>query len=325
MQRLFVRLLPVLLAALLFCGCGGRKKQREEEPARVLGYTPQQVRLVLLSARARTEELYTDQVWQVRLGEQGESYEQAFLEEMEDFFLELCAMGGMAEERGLRLSAEEQVRLSDAAQAFYESSARGDSRLSDLTREETEQLFLDYAAALRLKQQLSEDRDAEVSESEARVIRLELVRTDDRAVAETIRDKALEGGDLYALAQTYAAGRGVPVKAGRGDLPKEVEEEVFSLEEGQVSSVWERDGMFCVYRLADSYDEAETRKRRLLLREQRVREMTGKAYREYLRRNQVLVDEEVFRQAREGLEGGYTGPDFFRAVQEALYNESISV
>lgn len=322
--RVLILIFLLLLAAAACSGCGRKKADKQDEKILELPYNASQIRLVNLSARARTESVYTEQVWDINIGDR-ETYREAFQEELKQFFLELFVMDRIAAERGITLTQEEQNRLSDAAELYWKESVKGDKRLSGLPQKEAEQLFKDYALALKLKKSIAESREAEVSESEARVIRLELVRTDDRAVADTIRLKAEEGGDLYALAQTYAASRGVPLKAGRGDLPKEVEDEVFALEEGGLSSVHEKDGMFLIYRLASGYDEAETRKRRFLLSEKRVRTLVGKAFRDYYDSHEIRLNDAVFRKAFEQSEAPYTGADFFRAVEAGLSDESISV
>lgn len=281
-------------------------------------YTAEQMLLLTASGRQAVEKLYTDRIWDVRTGAAGRRYEDAFYEGMKQFFVELAVMNGIAAERGVKLDAGEKKALSDAAREFYASSVEGREPLGNLSEEDTEEMFRQYALALKLKNQMLQDRKTEVSESEAKVIRIQQIRTPDENTAQLIFDRASEGADFYALAKAYETERSTSLKTGRGSLPEELEKAAFSLEDGEVSSPVLYDGQYYIFKSLDSYDEAETAVRRKGLQAERLRDVLADACRDYRRRYRVSLDSQRWEQAAAQAGFPYEGESFFTAVKEAM-------
>ena len=116
-RGVFRHVLPALLVlTLLLGGCGKEEEARGPEKVS-LRLNEAQMLLIASSERKRTEELYTDRIWQVEVGDGGRTYEEAFGDRMKEFFIELEAMDCLAEAQGLKIQGEERKRLDDAAAA----------------------------------------------------------------------------------------------------------------------------------------------------------------------------------------------------------------
>jgi len=87
------------------------------------------------------------------------------------------------------------------------------------------------------------------------------------------------GADVQQLAQKFSEdARGAPVEIGRGDLPAEIEQTVFSMNEGDLSDILESEQGFYIVKVLSIAGQKNSEianaraKIELLLREQRVQE-----------------------------------------------------
>ena len=312
----------IFLLCLFLTACGTRNSGNASEEEYVRCSTEQML-LLVASERKQTEDLYTDRIWEVKTGASGRRYEEAFYDEMQRFFVELTAMNGIAAERGVKLDAGEKKALSLAAETFYESSVKGQEELNGMTGEDTEEIFRQYALAVKLRKTMLEDRSAEVSESEAKVIRIQQIRTPDENTAMQIYDRALGGADLYALAKAYDTERSTALKVGKGEMAKPLEEAAFALEDGEVSAPVRYDGQYYIFKAVDSYDETETALRRQNLQTKRLQDIVREACRVYQKKHRIAMDPVIWDQVVKQAGFSYSGENFFAAVKEALENEGL--
>lgn len=312
-----------LALAVLLSACGQKTAEEPETKETPVPYTAAQMTVVVSAERQRTEAVYGERIWKVPAGSAGENYEQAFYGQMREFFIELAAMNGMAKERGLKLGTDERRRLAEAAERFYGEISAAEGGAEVPGREETEELFFQYALAQRLKESMLSDRRAEVSENEAKVIRVRQIVNGDRVMAETALDRALNGADFYALAQSYSDSRTIEFRAARGELPAACEEAAFALEEGEISPLTEADGKFYIFQCVDSYDEAETAIRKQAMQAVRLRRIVNEAYGKYLSEHIITVDEAAWESVVANAAQSFRGTDFFAAVREGMEDEGV--
>lgn len=314
--------LGILLCTGLFSACarGGEEKGPEE---RTVSYSAQQMLLPVLSAHNAAEQVYTEKIWQIAVGADGRSYREQYLERLHDFFVTMEMMKGIAEERGIRLEAAERKSLAAAAAAFYDSSVRTAPALSGLSEAETETLFFDYALALALRESMAAEKSAEVSVDEAKVIRLQRIVAEDRDTAERLRERAEAGENFKMLASETVSGEGFFMKVSRGELSKETEQVVFSLEEDELSPVLEENGKYCIFKCTDSYDETETALRRKELQAERLQAVVESALDDYRSRYSVIMDEARWKSTVNAAAALYEGDDFFAAVKEGMRNAGV--
>ena len=312
-MRRTAAVLALLCAVLLLSSCA----RNEESAQETVPYTAGQMILAAASARQETEELYTDRVWSVPTGK-GQTFEQAFMEDLKSFFLEMAAMNRLAEQRGMKLDAAERSSLESAASGFYASSVSGNGMAAELTEEETRDLFFSYALALKLRDSMASDRKAEVSESEARVVRVQELVFSSQESAEKASEEISSGTDFDTAGRDAGAEDNRQQLLKRGELPEETEKAVYALETGEVSGVLKENGTFCIYRCISSYEETETAANRQVLERERVREILREALGSYLREHEMVIDSGVWEEVVKGAASPYAGENFFAAVKGAL-------
>lgn len=304
--------LVLLCAVLLLASCSGEQDQKPE----TVPYSAGQMILVSASARQKVEEIYTDQVWSVPTGD-NQTFEEAFTERLKNFFPEMAAMDQLAEERGIKLDSDERSSLEQAASSFYDSSVSGNSMFQGLGEKETRDLFLSYALAVKLRDSMVSDRNAEVSESEARVIRVQKLVFSSREDAENVAEKIASGTDFDTAGRESGAAENLSLMVKRGDLPQEIEKTLYALETDEISGVLKEDESYCIYRCVSSYDEEETAVHRQAMERERAREVLREACGSYLSEHEIVMDSGVWEQVVAAMDAPYAGENFFDAVKEA--------
>ena len=318
----FVTLLLVIFCCLLLSACG-REKKEEAVAGTALPYSENQLLMIIASARRETEAVYGSEIWEKRVSEGTKTFSEAYFDELRQFFYELSALNGMAEERNVKLDTEETRRLHEAAQRFYTESVQGQSGFGSLGEEEVEFMFQQYARALKLRKVMREDRKAEVSESEAKVIHLQNAVLESRETADKLREEALAGNDFRTLTRKYCGADAPAKKVARGELAPELERVAFAMEDNTVSAVTELDGKYYVFKCTESYDKEETAKRRKKLQDERLQNLVREAYERYLAAHPFAENEGLWDSVEAAVGKSYSGANFFTAVREALRYEGV--
>lgn len=163
-----------LSLVLLLCSCGGTKMggdtllQIGEER-----FTRQEAAVFLLSQHSIYAGEYGEDIWKVQLSDGSfESYvRKAMLDYLERLFLVDCA----AREEGISLSTTEKAAVEKAADAFFRDLNEETITKTGLTREICEQAYTRFARAqIFYRQVLGRGMD-EISDEEARAVKILIV------------------------------------------------------------------------------------------------------------------------------------------------------
>ena len=269
----FGTLLLVIFCCLLLSACG-REKKEEAVAGTALPYSENQLLMIIASARRETEAVYGSEIWEKRVSGGTKTFSEAYFDELRQFFYELSALNGMAEERNVKLD-------------------------------------------------MREDRKAEVSESEAKVIHLQNAVLESRETADKLREEALAGNDFRTLTRKYCGADAPAKKVARGELAPELERVAFAMEDNTVSAVTELDGKYYVFKCTESYDKEETAKRRKKLQDERLQNLVREAYERYLAAHPFAENEGLWDSVEAAVGKSYSGANFFTAVREALRYEGV--
>jgi foldase protein PrsA len=259
----------MLLSALLLTSCGRSLPIGREENS-TNSYSDAVAMLVIANERNRYRDVYTDQVWQVKVDDEGTTFQEYLLDEIRDFLTELKTMNLLADEKDIRLNGQEKEQLQNLAEQYYESLTTEDRKYIGADESDVYDLYEQYYRANRLVDELTGDVDLEISDSDAKMIRVQEIVLSDAAAAEQAYEKAsAENADLKALAQSVSEDDTIDKTVGRSERPREYEDVVFSLEAGQISPVIESDGRYYIVKVTDDYDEDATQDRKQKLMQQR--------------------------------------------------------
>ncbi len=247
-------------------GSGGGKLEK---------YSSAQRAVIASTERNRWEEAFGSGILEMKTGE-GTTFADELSSEVDGFMRDLRVVCAACGDHGVTLNRQE-AKAAKSAAAEYDGSLTdaGRENLGGVSREEIQELYHDYLLAVKYAGELSGSGPLEVSDSEAKVIRVLRAAADDQETAEKLREAAAAGKDFTAEARALglspeecAVGRG---ECGTDDVEaKALEDAEFALARGDVTGVMPSGGKYYVAKCIDDYDEEATEERRERIGRQRV-------------------------------------------------------
>lgn len=263
--------------------------------------TTEELMVYLTNTQNQYESVYGTEVWNVSLD--GVTLEENIKETVLAKIAQIKAMALLAESKDVELDAGETERLERAAEEYFGSLNDRERELMGVSLDTIQKLYTEYALADKVYQYIIQDVNPEISDDEARTITVQhiLLRTyaDDgegnraayseqakNAVYEKaceIRRQAVEDGvDFAELASRYSEDSTITYSFGKGQLDEAFEETAFSLETGQISEVIETEAGCHIIKCISTFDREETDANKLVIVEERRREVFGEEYDAFL-------------------------------------------
>lgn len=175
-RRYGCRPCPILFILLiaLFClatGCE-RSEPAGAEQGLELEFDRAELMLIVATERNRYEEVYTDQIWDVVISENGTTFQDHLLDQIKLFATDIQVIVAMAGERQIQLDNSEKELIRRLAQDYYSRLTPGDKAYTGADEEDVQGLYEDYHLACKTVEALTEDAGLEISDSEAKVIHI---------------------------------------------------------------------------------------------------------------------------------------------------------
>lgn len=261
--RIALIILLIFAAAAALAGCG-RGVPMMSEARTEKGYTLSQIKVIAATEKNHYEAVCGSQIWavQVQAGDGKKTFSLLLAEQIKSFMEQMKIMTLLASEKQVTLTPEEQSDMEQAASEYYHALSKEDIKNMGVSLHDAETVFKDYRLAEKLVDTLTGDVLLEVSDSEAKVITVEEVKTDQKAKADQVAQAAQQGGAEF---QKCAADAGLSTKTrslGRAEESKPYEDAAFALTTGQVSGVIESNGFYYVLKCVNDYDEKATQDRK---------------------------------------------------------------
>lgn len=231
------------------------------------GFPDAQAMLIITTEANRYRTVYTDQIWQVQVGEE-ESFQLYLLEQIRTFLKEVKTMNLLADERGIQLTGQEKEQLRQLSSEFYQSLTEADRECIGASEEDVYAMYEAYHRANRLVDEVTKNVDLEISDSEARVMKVqELCLETEESAQAAFHQLSEEGTNFSSVARAIREEGYKEESVGRGERSAAYETAVFSLEDGQLSQPFADGDSWYLVKCVDSYDEDATleRKERLAL------------------------------------------------------------
>ena len=150
---------------------------------------------------------------------------------------QVVSMDLLAQSREVALSEDELSAISEAAAEYYASLSKEENTYLEVTESDISEYYQHYALAQKLYNSLTNSVNEEVSDDEARVIEIMQIFVADSTKASDVAAKLERGDDFASVANNYNELSSIQTTVARDELPKEVEEVAFNLDNGQTSSM----------------------------------------------------------------------------------------
>lgn len=314
-------LLFVFILSLLLSACTIAENIAKDEEYNIhVDYTAEQMLLITASRKKHINDFYTKDIWEVTTGDEFGTYKDVFLEEMQVFFIQLKVLNAMAVESGQTLNSKEIGDVKDAALKFYEELKSSSVNFGNISYDDVEKMFIDYATALKFRNTIADDKSLEVSENDARVMHLQRIILDDEAKANSIyAEVSAEGADFAAIAKANSIDKNIVLNVGHEDLDPVSDEVVSILSDGQISEVISIDSKFYIYKCIEGYDKDATAAKKTKLLNERIDDKLKNSYNQYLMSKQVDIDDKAWNKMVKELSAidiDNMGADFMNSFRE---------
>jgi foldase protein PrsA len=301
---------------LLAAGCKARPPVTVKKEIGVTLRRPE-IMLVVATERNRYEQIYTSQIWDIAVVEDGTTFQEYLLEQIKQFMVDLKRIGAMAQEYGITLDNGEMEQLRRLAQDYYSQLTEADKAYTGAGSDDVLNLYQEYYLACKTVDVLTKNADLEISDNEAKVVEVSQIVLDNefnaREVWQAVRS---EGADFDAIARANSTEEQIRREIVRGELSAGMEEAVFAMNQGEISEIMEDNGRFYLFYCHNPYDQEATLARKeemMLLRKDSV---FHEYYDAFLEDNLVTVSGRVWQDVSFVTQENTTTTNLFELYQE---------
>ena len=139
-----------------------------------------------------------------------------------------------------------------------------------------------YALAEKLYQTLTQGVEEEVSDDEARVIRVQQIYVSDEQTAKKVQKLLNDGDDFASIAGTYNEKGKVETTVARGDYPQDVENIAFNLDNDAQSDMIVTDDGYYFVKCLNKFEEQLTQDNKSNIRIKREKEQFEDTYQDFV-------------------------------------------
>ena len=312
------------VSMLLFCifllsGCGklpeGMLKQEKEL------YTQGQIRMIAATERNRYQNLYTGQLWSVTADGQGNTFESLLKSQIGQFLEELAVVDRMADEQGIQLTSQDEDDINNLAEEYYTGLSKEDLAYMQVSKDEVLDLYRKYYRADKTVSQMTESKNLEVSDAEAKVIQVERIETDSKDKAEALLSMVSEEkADFLAIAEKNSINSQIQYQIGWDTGLKEPDRSAFDLEENEISPIIEAGGHFFIQKCTNAYDQTATAERKSKLAQQKKTEAFRQIYEPYQQKYQIRLPADLWKNIDFSAGEGCSTDNFFTLYHSYFSN-----
>lgn len=223
---------------------------------------------------------YTIDLWQHDFGD------ASLLDYVKDITLEeltrVYTMDLLAQSQEVTLSEDETAKVAEAAKEYYASLSEDETAYMDVAEADIAEYYMHYALAQKLYHSLTNGVNEEVSDDEARVMEIMQIYVTDEDRAHEVEQKLAQGDDFASVANNYNELSAIQVTVSRDDLPDEVEEVAFQLDDNAVSGMIAAGNGYYFIKCLNKYNEELTEANKSNIVEKREKEAFDDVYNEFV-------------------------------------------
>ena len=315
-KNLFTGILLLTAVCSLF-GCRGLELENKTE--QVEEYTRPQAMILVANERNRYENVYSEGIWEITVGDDEVGLDRLTVQNVKSYMEQLKLLCMLAEERGITVTSQEKDTIRQITDAYMAALTEADRQYIGCDRSDVQKLYTDYFTADKLIRSVTGQINSEISDSEAKVIRVEQIGTTDRRKALAILKRVkIDGANFSSMASRYTETDSIDLVLRRGAGGGLLERTAFQLEEGQVSNILHIGEMYYIIKCTDGYAREATLERKNRL----TAAMNTKAFYDvlapYQQEHRIRFVERFWNEMNFGEDGGSTVENFFDIYEEAM-------
>lgn len=324
MRKVCAMGLSMLLLFLCACGKDGSGMtvvlttgMAEDEIFRIENKTCvlPEIMVYLTNTQNQYEEVYGEEIWQTSLD--GITLEENIKEMVLARIAQIKTLNLLAEEKQVTLDANELEKVKRAAEEYYASLNETEIEALGVDLAFIEQMYAEYALAQKVYTYIIADIDLEISDDEARTITVQHIWIKTYAVdgrgekipyTEQAKAEAYEEAcEVLAMATSgeyefeslivlYSDDKVSTYSFRKGEMEAAFEEAAFNLGNGEISGVVEGKHGYHIIKCINTFDREETDRNKLLIVEERKKEVFSEEYDVFVDTLTRRLNEEAWEQ-----------------------------
>lgn len=257
---------------------------------------------------------YTIDLWEHDFGDDSltEFVKAVTLEELTRVY----CMDLLAETEEISLTEEELSYVAQAAKEYFSSLTDEEQVYLGVSEGDIEEYYVHYALAQKLYNSLTDGVNEEVSDDEARVMEIMQIFVTSAADAAEVEEKLANGDDFASVANNYNELPAIQVMVSRDDLPDEVEEVAFQLDDDAISEMIPVENGYYFIRCLNKYNVELTEANKSNIVEKREKEAFDDVYNAFVETLDSNLNEEVWEELLPELGGGIVTNSFFAVFEK---------
>lgn len=231
----------------------------------------------------------------------------------------IMCMTQLAEEQGVALSESELVKVEKATDEYFNSLSKEEIAYMGIDRSELREFYIKYATAQKLFDTLTQGVNEEVSDDEARVMRVQQIYVTDATVAEEVLKKLENGDDFATVASNYNEAGTIEKYMKRDEYPIEVENIAFNLDNGEQSGMITTDEGCYFIKCINKYEAELTESNKVNIIAKRRKEQFEDVFQGFVENSEFELNESVWDSIVINTSGEIATDSFF-----AVYDNNFA-
>ena len=195
---------------------------------------------------------------------------------------QVVCMDQLAKSKEMKLSEDEEKKIAQAAAEYYNSLTEEEISYMGVSESDITEYYEHYALAQKLYNSLTNAVNEEVSDDEARVMEIMQIYVSEADKSNEIAARLAQGEDFATLANNYNELGSIQVTVSRDDLPSEVEQIAFQMENDEISGKIAVDGGYYFIKCLNKYNQELTEANKANIVEKREKEAFDDEYNEFV-------------------------------------------
>ena len=228
----------------------------------------------------------------------------------------IMCMNMLAEDMEIALSESEYKKIDTVTEEYFSSLNEKEISYIDITKEDVKKYYEKYAIAQKLYNTLTQGINEEVSEDEARVIRVQQIFVTNQENAMLIKQKLSEGSDFATLASNYNEKEEIEITMARNVYPKEIEDITFHLDNGQLSEMITTEEGYYFFKCISKYEQELTEENKATILIQRRKEQFDDVLTTFVQNSSYELNEELWEETELNRSGEIQTDSFFEIYEK---------
>ena len=228
----------------------------------------------------------------------------------------IMCMKQLAEQQEVTLTQEEKDKAAKAAEEYYESLSKEETSYIGIDKNKMKRFYEKYAIAQKLYNKLTQGINEEVSDDEARVMRIQQIFVKSEEKAKLVQKKLENKEKFESLATTYNEADSIERDLARGEYPEAVDDVVFHLDNGETSAMITTDEGYYFIKCLSKFEKELTEENKANIIAKRRKEQFDDKFIEFIENSQFEVNEKVWEEIKVDTSGKIKTNSFFETYEK---------